>query len=95
MSYQSQLNRNLLKVEAIMVFVDCKVLLILFFIATVWRQTYQAEAWQRQMGAAFLPRITAAIENRDIATAQTAVREQIEFVKAGAKDVITARGGQV
>jgi flavin reductase (DIM6/NTAB) family NADH-FMN oxidoreductase RutF/DNA-binding GntR family transcriptional regulator len=64
-------------------------------IATVWRQTYQAEAWQRQMGAAFLPRITAAIESRDVATAQTAVREQIEFVKAGAKEVIAARGGQV
>jgi flavin reductase (DIM6/NTAB) family NADH-FMN oxidoreductase RutF/DNA-binding FadR family transcriptional regulator len=64
-------------------------------VATVWRQTYQAEAWQRQMGAAFLPRITAAIENRDVAAAQTAVREQIEFVKAGAKEVIASRGGQV
>lgn len=64
-------------------------------IATVWRQTYQAEAWQRQMGAAFLPRITSAIESRDIVAAQAAVREQIEFVKAGAKEVIAARGGQV
>lgn len=39
MSYQRQLNGNLLKVESIMVFVDCKVLLLLFFVANLWRET--------------------------------------------------------
>jgi len=64
-------------------------------VSTIWRQTYEAEEWQRKMGASFLPRITTAIENRDIEAAQQAVREQVEFIKVGAKDVIAAHGGQV
>ncbi|MEV7694682.1 flavin reductase [Microbacterium sp. NPDC089189] len=64
-------------------------------VATVWRETYTAEDWQRQMGESFLHRITEAVEARDVDAAQRIVREQIEFVKSGAKDVIAAHGGQV
>lgn len=64
-------------------------------VATVWRETYKAEDWQRKMGDAFLPALADAVERRDVAAAQKVVRDQVEFVKKGAKDVIVAHGGQI
>jgi hypothetical protein len=38
-SHSRDLNGFLLKVESIMIFVDCKVLLLLFVFGNLWRQT--------------------------------------------------------
>lgn len=64
-------------------------------VTTVWRETYEAEDWAQQLGPTFVPRITAALGKRDAATAQTVLREQVQFVKDGAKRVIAANGGRV
>lgn len=64
-------------------------------VSTVWRETFDATTWEHQLGNAFLPRITAAIESRDVEAAKTAVRDQVAFILEGAKEVIAARGGAV
>ncbi|PRI11193.1 flavin reductase [Leucobacter massiliensis] len=64
-------------------------------VMTVWRETYEPEDWAQQLGPSFVPRLVAAVEARDTAAAQAVVREQVAFVKAGAKRIIAANGGQV
>ena len=64
-------------------------------VATVWRETYEADDWQRRLGPTFVPTLTEALERRDVAEAQRIVREQVEVVKDGAKRVIAAHGGAV
>lgn len=64
-------------------------------VATVWRETYEPEEWQRQLGASFVPLLMAALTTRDVSAAQAVVREQVAFVKRAANAVISAHGGQV
>ncbi len=64
-------------------------------VSTVWRETYEADDWQRRLGPTFVPALTEALERRDVAEAQRIVREQVEVVKDGAKRVIAAHGGAV
>lgn len=64
-------------------------------VSTVWRETYQADDWQRQAGHTFIPRLSEAIIARDLPLALAAVREQVEFVKDGAKRIMAAHGGQI
>ncbi|TFV84878.1 FCD domain-containing protein [Microbacterium sp. dk485] len=64
-------------------------------VTTVWRETYEAGDWERQLGPTFVPRLTTALEQRDVSAAQRIACEQVEFVKEGAKAVIAAHGGAV
>lgn len=64
-------------------------------VTTVWRETFEPQDWVHQLGPSFVPQLTASLERRDAAYAQQIVREQVEFVKEGAKSVIAAHGGRV
>lgn len=64
-------------------------------VSTVWRETYQADDWQRQAGPSFVPRIADAIAARDVERAVAAIREQVAVVTRGAMQVMSDHGGQI
>jgi flavin reductase (DIM6/NTAB) family NADH-FMN oxidoreductase RutF len=64
-------------------------------VATVWRETFDAEDWASQRGNGLLAQVTDAVEHRDVGRAKDAIRAHTSFVKEGAKRVVEEKGGAV
>lgn len=62
-------------------------------IATVWRETYRSDVWRDRTGHPLIPQIAAALTIRDAAGARALVRQQVDFVKQSAKQMIQEHGG--
>jgi DNA-binding GntR family transcriptional regulator len=64
-------------------------------VATVWRQTFDAEDWAAQVGNGLLGELIDAVDRGDVDAAKEALRAHTMFVKEGAKAVVTEKGGVV